>query len=243
MCAALSKAPLVLGPTMARASRPMVQVAGTIIANAPGIARKVGPRLGIAATVAVGVWGAYKLCTEVRSCREIALLTNECNDTEESIMGTTVEQEEARVFNENLSEEDVASPATNPSEAARAAATEKLSRRKDPRLWTRKRITSGRIPPSRRSSAVSLIRDSIRAELGYLPARSVVNRLLVARLAAKYLKQRPDVRATDAARMIPLIVEAVFVPYEEDILASRIGNSLWARLQRWRAGGGLDIPK
>nr|UVT38253.1 ORF1a putative 25K replicase component [Arracacha latent virus E associated RNA] len=242
MCAALS-VPSIPGPTIARASRPMVQEAGNIVTGLSRLARKAGPRLGIAAAVAVGVWGAYKLYTEVRSCRDVALLTSECDDTEESIVGLTVEQEEARVFNENLGEEDVASPATNPPEAARAAATERLSRRKDPRLWTRKRITSGRIPPSRRSSAVSLIRDSIRAELGYLPARSVVNRLLVARLAAKYLKQRPDVRATDAARMIPLIVEAVFVPYEEDILASRIGNSLWARFQRWKAGGGLDIPK
>lgn len=63
----------------------------------------------------------------------------------------------------------------------------------------------------------------IRSEYS-APARTEANRLVVESMATKLLRLR-NVRKTDIARMLPLVVLAVFTPSEDDILFRQVAGS------------------
>lgn len=103
-----------------------------------------------------------------------------------------------------------------------------------PRFGSPKR----RVHPKNRGKYIASVVAEIRTELPLLlTPRSEENYAVVARKASALMKAHHGLRSVDAARFLPLVVEAFFVPSEADIVASDFARSLpvLQRQEEWNA--------
>lgn len=86
--------------------------------------------------------------------------------------------------------------------------------------------TARRVHPKARGRYVAALVAELRTELPLLlTPRSKENYAVVSRKAAALMKAHHGLRTTEAARLLPLVVEAFFIPTSDDLLAADFARS------------------